>query len=129
MSHFKVSASVAEWCRSVTSVHRLNITGVLRVKASIDLSENREFRRSVLDNCCTFSFIPPIYLSYSIFFLYLTVVHEHMHTILVSHLSKFLYTNIFFIVVPISNCYTSIYLSYRSFTFVLLLFIDICIVF
>ena len=118
MSHFKVSASVAEWCRSVTSVHRLNITGVLRVKASIDLSENREFRRSVLDNCCTFSFIPPIYLSYSIFFLYLTVVHEHMHTILVSRLSKFLYTNIFFIVVPISNCYTSIYLSYRSFTFI-----------
>ena len=129
MSHFKVSSCVAEWFRSVTYIHRFNITGVLRDKASIHLSEKREFRRSVLDNCCTFSFIPPIYLSYSIFFLYLTVVHEHMHTILVSRLSKFLYTNIFVIVVPISNCYTSIYLSYRSFTFVLLLFIDICIVF
>jgi hypothetical protein len=118
MSHFKGSACVAEWFRSVNSVHRLNITGVLRAKASIHLSENREFRRSVLDNCCTFSFIAPIYKYHIVVFIYITVVHKHMHNILDSPLSKFQYTNIFFIVVPISNCYTSVYLSYRSFTFI-----------
>jgi hypothetical protein len=36
---FKVSSCVVEWFRSVTYVHRLHIISVLRVKASIHLSE------------------------------------------------------------------------------------------